>query len=306
MQATASTKVVFWAIVRFILGILQIAGATTALIILAQIGLKPLAIWVWVAALSLTLLSVFLFRIFKLHERDSLDFTSVKKCGAEFLGTFALVFAGTGSIIIDETSGGVVTHVGVALTFGLIVLAMIYAVGDISGAHLNPVVSLGFFAAGRFPLGELLPYFVSQCAGAFVASGILRFLFPENATLGATFPTGPPIQSFVLELILTAILMFVILSVSTGAKEKGITAGIAVGSVIGLEAMFAGPICGASMNPARSLAPAVISQHLSSLWIYLIAPTTGALLAVLGCRCVREEGCCSISSSRNDLSTMKL
>src|SRR6185295_7798200 len=115
---------------------------------------------------------------------------------------------------------------------------------------------------------EVVPYVLSQCAGAFVASGTLRFLFPQNATLGATQPAGSAAQSFILELILTAILMFVILSVSTGAAEKGITAGIAVGSIIGLEAMFAGPICGASMNPARSLAPAVVSQHLSSLWIY--------------------------------------
>jgi aquaporin Z len=217
----------------------------------------------------------------------------MKKYGAEFIGTFALVFAGTGAIVINETTGGAITHVGVSLTFGLIVLAMIYAVGDISGAHLNPAVSLGFFAAGRFPLREVIPYILSQCAGAFAASGVLRLLFPNNASLGATLPAGPAIQSFVLELILTAILMFVILGVSTGAAEKGITAGIAVGAVIGLEAMFAGPICGASMNPARSLAPAVVSQHLSSLWIYLVAPTLGALLAVVGCRCVREEGCCS-------------
>jgi aquaporin NIP len=231
---------------------------------------------------------------------------NVKKLAAEFIGTFSLVFAGTGAIIVNEASDGAVTHVGVALTFGLVVLAMIYTVGDISGAHLNPAVSLGFFAARRFQLREVIPYIMSQCAGAFAASGILRLLFPRDATLGATLPAGSATQSFVLELILTAILMFVILSVSTGAAEKGITAGIAVGSVIGLEAMFAGPICGASMNPARSLAPAVVSQHLSSLWIYLVAPTTGALLAVLGCRCVREEGCCSIPFPRNNVSTMNL
>ena len=172
----------------------------------------------------------------------------MKKYAAEFLGTFALVFAGTGAIIINHASDGMVTHVGISLTFGLVVLAMIYTVGDISGAHLNPVVSLGFFAAKRFQARELVPYVVSQCAGAFAASGILRLLFPTDATLGTTLPAGPAMQSFVLELILTAILMFVILGVSTGAAEKGITAGIAVGAVIGLEAMFAGPICGASMK----------------------------------------------------------
>ena len=216
----------------------------------------------------------------------------VKKVGAEFIGTFALVFAGTGAIIIDEVSGGAVTHVGVALTFGLIVLAMIYTVGDISGAHLNPAVSLGFFAARRFPLRDVISYVASQCAGAFAASGTLRFLFPQNAMLGTTMPAGSVTQSFVLELILTAILMFAILGVSTGAAEKGITAGIVVGSVIGLEAMFAGPICGASMNPARSLAPALVSGHIQHVWIYLIAPVVGAFVGVIGCRCVREAGCC--------------
>jgi aquaporin Z len=170
---------------------------------------------------------------------------------------------------------------------------MVYTVGDVSGAHLNPAVSLGFFAARRFPLRELIPYILSQCAGAFVASTMLRLLFPQNATLSATLPAGSAMQSFVLEIILTALLMFVILGVSTGAAEKGITAGIVVGAVIALEAMFAGPICGASMNPARSLAPAVVSGHLQHLWIYLIAPTVGACIGVLGCRSVRESGCCS-------------
>jgi aquaporin NIP len=222
----------------------------------------------------------------------------VKKFAAEFIGTFALVFAGTGAIVINETSGGAITHVGVALTFGLIVLAMIYAVGDISGAHLNPAVSLGFFAARRFPFRQVLPYVASQCAGAFAASGVLRLLFPQNVMLGTTAPAGSEIQSFILELALTAILMFVILSVSTGAAEKGITAGIVVGSVIGLEAMFAGPICGASMNPARSLAPAVLSGHVQHLWIYIVAPAIGALVGVVGCACVRESGCCTTGASQ--------
>ena len=223
----------------------------------------------------------------------------MKKLAAEFVGTFALVFAGTGAIVIDQTTGGAVTHVGVALTFGLIVLAMIYTVGDISGAHLNPAVSLGFFAARRFPLREAIPYIASQCAGALAASGLLHFLFRQNKMLGTTVPSGSATQSFVLELILTAILMFVILGVSTGAAEKGITAGIAVGAVIGLEAMFAGPICGASMNPARSLGPAMMSRHFEYLWIYLLAPVIGACIAVLGCRCVRESGCCSGKTPRH-------
>jgi aquaporin NIP len=216
-----------------------------------------------------------------------------KKLVAEFLGTFCLVFAGTGAIVIDAVSGGSVSHVGVALTFGLIVLAMIYAIGDISGAHINPAVTIAFFAARRFEAGCVVPYVASQCAGAFMASVVLRFLFPQSPTLGATAPAGSTMQSFMLEIILTALLMFVILSVSTGAREKGITAGIAVGAVIALEAMFAGPICGASMNPARSLAPALVSGHLGGLWIYLVAPVLGGAIGVIGCFCVRERGCCS-------------
>ncbi len=216
----------------------------------------------------------------------------MKKYIAEFIGTFALVFAGTGAIVINEVSGGAITHVGIALTFGLVVLAMIYTLGDISGAHLNPAVTLGFFAARRLPKREVLPYIASQCAGAITASLLMRLMFPQNPTLGATFPSGSPLQSFMLELVLTALLMFVILGVSTGAAEKGITAGIVVGSVIGLEAMFAGPISGASMNPARSLSPALVSFHLHHLWLYIVGPIIGAFVGVLGCRCVREEGCC--------------
>jgi aquaporin Z len=215
-----------------------------------------------------------------------------KKLVAEAIGTFCLVFAGTGAIIINETTGRTVSHVGVALTFGLVVLAMIYSVGDISGAHLNPAVTLGFFVARRFEARLVLPYIASQIVGAIAASAVLRFLFPLNVLLGATLPLGSNLQSFVLELILTCILMFVILSVSTGANEKGITAGIAIGGVIALEALFAGPICGASMNPARSLAPALMSWHLEHLWIYLAAPVIGAVAAVVSCRCVREKGCC--------------
>src|SRR5688572_9355110 len=211
---------------------------------------------------------------------------------SEFLGTFALVFAGTGAIVINDVSGGAVTHVGIALTFGLIVLAMIYTVGEISGAHLNPAVTLGFWLAGRFPLSQLLPYILSQLGGALTASFALRLLFPAHPGLGSTLPAGSAAQSFILELILTFLLMFVILNVSTGAKEKGITAGIAVGAVIALEAMFAGKICGASMNPARSFAPALVSGNTQHLWIYLTAPFLGAALAIFACRGCQQPDCC--------------
>lgn len=217
----------------------------------------------------------------------------MKKLLSEGIGTFALVFAGTGAIVINDASGGTVTHVGVALTFGLVVLAMIYTLGEISGAHLNPAVTLGFFLARRFPAREMGPYVASQCLGALAASMALHWLFPAHRTLGATIPAGAAVQSFVLEVILTALLMFVILGVSTGAREKGITAGIAIGAVIALEALFAGPVCGASMNPARSLAPALVSGQTGSLWIYLLAPVLGAAAAVFACGCVREAGCCT-------------
>lgn len=222
----------------------------------------------------------------------------MKKLTAEFLGTFALVFAGTGAIVINAASGGSIGHQGIALTFGLIVLAMVYCFGDISGAHLNPAVSLAFAAAGRFSWAEVPGYLGAQTLGALAASGTLRVLFPADDRLGATLPAGPEMQSFFLEFILTALLMLVVLSVSMGAKEKGITAGIVIGAIIALEAMFAGPISGASMNPARSLAPAIVSGHLEHLWIYLLAPTLGALAAVPLCCAVREKGCCCGANCR--------
>jgi aquaporin NIP len=186
----------------------------------------------------------------------------MNKYFSESLGTFALVFAGTGAIVINEVTHGTVSHPGIALTFGLVVLAMIYTFGDISGAHLNPAVTTAFAVAGRLPWRIVPGYIVAQLLGGMAASGLLRLLFPTNALLGSTHPAGSGTQSLVLEAVLTFLLMLVILNVSTGAKEKGITAGIAIGSVIGLEAMFAGPISGASMNPARSIAPALVSGHL--------------------------------------------
>lgn len=197
---------------------------------------------------------------------------------AELLGTYALVFVGTGAIVVNAQTGAL-GHFGVASTFGLIVLAMIYAFGDLSGAHLNPAVTLGFVAAKRFPAKQAVPYIAAQLGGAMLASLTLHLLFPDSTTLGATLPAGSETQSFVLEVILTYFLMLVILQVSHGSKETGLMAGIAIGAVVGLEALFAGPICGASMNPARSIAPALISGELRSLWIYIVAPVLGALAA---------------------------
>lgn len=202
---------------------------------------------------------------------------SIRRYLAELIGTYGLVFCGTGAIVIDQQTSGAVGHIGIAITFGAIVLAMIYAFGEVSGAHLNPAVTLGFLAAGRFQARQVAPYIVAQLMGAFLASGTLKLLFPDNLALGATLPAGPQMQSFILEVILTFFLMLVILQVAHGSKEVGVLAGIAIGSTVLLEAMFAGPICGASMNPARSLAPAVVSGSLSVVWIYVIAPVVGAL-----------------------------
>lgn len=220
-----------------------------------------------------------------------------RQMAAEAFGTFALVFAGTGAIVINETTGGAVTHVGIAITFGLVVLAMIYALGDVSGCHINPAVTLGFWAARRFEGRLVVPYVISQCAGAILASIVLRLMFPTSVTLGATAPAGEPLQSFVMEFVLTLILMFVILSVSIGAKEKGLLAGVAIGAVIMLEAMCAGPVSGASMNPARSLAPALVTMQFDHLWLYLLAPTLGAVMSVGVCRCVQAPGCCGGASA---------
>jgi aquaporin Z len=204
----------------------------------------------------------------------------MKKYMAEAFGTFALVFAGTGAIVINDVSGGKVTHVGIALTFGLVVMAMIYAVGDISGAHLNPAVTIGFWLSRRLPFQSIGPYVVSQLCGAFAASALLWTMF-DHASLGATHPAGTVMQTLGLEIVLTAMLMFVILSVASGPKEKGLLAGVAIGGVIAFEALFAGPISGASMNPARSLAPAVVSGALGDIWIYLAAPVVGSAIGVV-------------------------
>ena len=213
----------------------------------------------------------------------------LRRVAAEAFGTFCLIFAGTGAIVIDDVSGGAITHVVIALVFGLVVMAMIHAVGDISGAHLNPAVTLGMWSAGRMPAATVPPYLAGQAAGGFAASGLVRVLFPQHPSLGATVPAGAAWQSFVLEAVLTFILMVVVLRVSSGPKERGMLAGITVGAIIGLEAMFAGPISGASMNPMRSLAPAVVSGTLTGLWVYLTAPLCGALAGVATHRVLRDE-----------------
>ncbi|MDD7913145.1 MIP/aquaporin family protein [Polaribacter ponticola] len=220
----------------------------------------------------------------------------MKKYISEFIGTFSMIFCGTGAMTINEVTGGDVTHVGIAITWGLIVMAMIYAFGDTSGAHFNPAVTIAFAYAKKFAWKEVPKYIIAQVLGGVLASLILWFLFPTSEFLGATIPTVDVWRAFVLELLLTFFLMLVIINVSTGSKEIGVIAGIAIGAVVLLEAMFAGPITNASMNPARSFAPAIVSGNLQHLWMYMIAPILGALLAVVSCRLVKDDNCCAEGS----------
>jgi len=206
--------------------------------------------------------------------------TFTRQCIAEAIGTFCIVFAGTGAIVINDVTAGQITHVGVAIVFGLVVMAMIYALGELSGAHMNPAVTLGFWAARRFDAKSVVPYIASQLVGALVASLLIKAMYPNHLTLGATLPRGAVTTSLILEAVMSAMLMFIILCVSSGSKEVGIMAGIAVGGVICFEAMFGGPISGASMNPARSIAPAIVSGRVSELWIYLLAPIVGVMMGV--------------------------
>jgi aquaporin NIP len=219
------------------------------------------------------------------------DALAIKKYTAEFIGTFALVFAGCGAIIINDTSGGAVSSLGIGLVFGLIIMTMIYTLGDISGAHFNPAVSFGFWLAQRLPARELILFIFSQVSGALTASLFLRMIFPLHRSLGATMPhyisTG---GDFLFETLLTFFLMFVIIHVSQGSKEKGLMAGVAIGGMVALEAIFAGPVTGASMNPARSFGPAFVSGNLDYLWIYLTAPFLGAAIAVWCWRSISGAG----------------
>ena len=206
---------------------------------------------------------------------------------AEAVGTFALVFAGTGAIVIDAETGGVVGHLGVAITFGLMIMVMIYAVGHISGAHFNPAVTLAFAVGRHLPWPRVAQYWAAQLLGAVAASLLLRAMFGDLARLGATLPTGSTARSFILEAVLTFFLMFVITAVATDTRAVGQAAAIAIGGTVGLEALFAGPISGASMNPARSLAPALVSGTWAHQWIYVAGPVIGALAGVIVYNAIR-------------------
>lgn len=205
-----------------------------------------------------------------------------------------LIFSGCGAMVVNELYGGGITHVGVALVWGMVVMVLIYSLGDVSGAHFNPAVSLGFIVAGRTKAYKtILSYVAFQLLGAVAAALTLKVLFPASESLGSSLPADSVWRAFLMEVVLTFILFFVILQTTSGAKEKGIMAGVAIGSTVAICAMFGGPVCGASMNPARSIAPALASGHVEYLWVYIAAPFVGVLLAAPTCRLLRGAECCT-------------
>ena len=207
---------------------------------------------------------------------------------AEAIGTFALVFAGCGAIMVDAKTGAP-GHVGVAISFGLVIMVMIYAVGHISGAHFNPAVSFAFAVSRHFPWPRVALYWVAQLVGALAAALVLRESLGNIAHVGATLPSGSNGQAFLWEAVLTFFLMFVIMAVATDTRAVGEAAAIAIGGTVGLDAMFGGPITGASMNPARSLGPAIAASDYTSIWVYLLAPILGAAAAALTYQFLRAE-----------------
>ena len=214
----------------------------------------------------------------------------IRRAAAEGIGTFALVFAGCGAIIAEAEHPGTLGSVGIALVFGLIVMAMIYATGHLSGAHLNPAVTVAFVATRHFPRTEALAYVAGQLAGALLAAGLLATIWPSDpAALGTTLPTVGVGSALAYEAVLTAFLMFVIIAVATDTRAVGAAAAIAIGGTVGLDALFGGPITGASMNPARSIGPAFVSGELHDLWIYIVAPLAGAVIGGLAYQLVRGE-----------------
>jgi len=207
---------------------------------------------------------------------------------AELIGTFALVFAGCGAIMVNQKTGQL-GHVGVAITFGLVIMIMVYAVGHVSGAHFNPAVTLSFALSRHFPRRRVPLYWAAQLAGALIAATILRGSLGNIANVGATYPSGSDGQAFLWEGVMSFFLMFVIMAVATDTRAVGEAAAIAVGATVGLDAMFGGPITGASMNPARSLGPGIVAGDLHSIWVYLLAPAVGAGLAALAYALIRGE-----------------
>ncbi|MET4075994.1 aquaporin [Hymenobacter sp. UYCo722] len=206
--------------------------------------------------------------------------TTLRTCLlAEVLGTAILLIFGTGAAVVDAQTHAL-GHGGVAAAFGLVVFILIQSLGEISGAHVNPAVTVAFWAMGRFPGRRVLPYVGAQLVGAALGSGLVKLIATPSSDLGATLPAHGPWQALGIETFLTFWLVLVIFRVTSGPKEAGLLAGLAISMTVALEALVAGPLTGASMNPARSLAPALLSGHLADWWVYLVGPVAGALLAV--------------------------
>jgi aquaporin NIP len=212
----------------------------------------------------------------------------LRALAAEAIGTFALVFAGAGAVMVDAKTHAL-GHVGVAITFGLVIMVMIYAVGHVSGAHFNAAVTFAFALTRHFPWRRAVGYWLAQFAGAVAAAALLRSSLGSIAHVGATLPSGSQAQSFLWELVLSAFLMFVVLAVATDTRAVGEAAAIAIGGTIALDAMFGGPISGASMNPMRSLGPALVSGDLHAIWLYILAPVVGTSVGGLAYQFVRGE-----------------
>ena len=213
-----------------------------------------------------------------------------RRAGAEAIAAFALVFAGCGAIVADSRYDGALGSVGIAIVFGLIIMVMVYATGHLSGAHINPAVTIAFTLTRHFPARDAVAYVSAQVAGA--AAGALTLLAvwtDKPAHLGATVPSVGTGSALVYEVVLTAFLMFVIMAVATDTRAVGAAAAIAIGGTVGLDALFGGPVTGASMNPARSLGPALVAREWHDLWIYLVAPIAGAALGALAYQFVRGE-----------------
>ena len=231
--------------------------------------------------------------------KNELGVILFRKCVAEYIGTFAIVFAGCGAILVNQLTNGAITHVGIAITFGLVVMVMIYATGHISGAHFNPAVTLAFSVSRHFPRKDIIPYITAQCLGAVSASFLLLFtlkpVFDQKLpnvilNLGVTQPIDNLfITAFIWEVVLTFFLMFVIMAVATDYRAVNKAAGLAIGGTILLDAMFGGPVCGASMNPARSFGPALVSGDFNQIWAYILGPIVGAILAAWIYSFVRYE-----------------
>jgi aquaporin NIP len=225
--------------------------------------------------------------------------TDIRKLAAEFIGTFAMILVGCGAISVEASQPGVIGHGGVSLIFGLVVGAMIYATGHISGAHFNPAVTLGFASTGRFPWAQVPLYTLAQVLAAISAMAVLSWVLPDHASgvTGTSLTLG---KAFAVEGMITFFLMFVIASVATDHRAVSQLAGVAIGATVTLGALFGGPLTGASMNPARSVGPALVLGDMTNLWLYLVAPCVGAVAGAWAYRLIRcddqeaedVDGCC--------------